>query len=173
MTKLWPLVCILKVCNYHIILKKSFFFFLFSFCFFPLGRCGNDGQWFRQETSVSSVQSLSCVQLFATPWNEAWQASLFIMNFRSLLKLISIKLVTPTISSVILFSSCLQSFPASVSSPMSQFFTSGGKIIGASASASVLPINIQGWFHLWLTGSISLQSKGLSRHSSKTMVRRH
>ena len=66
----------------------------------------------------------------------------------------------PTISSsVISFSSCLQSFPASGSFPLSQFFTSGGQSIGVSASASVLPMNIQDWFPLGLTGLISLQSK--------------
>ena len=69
----------------------------------------------------------------------------------------------PTISSfVVPFSSCLQSFPGSGSFPISQFFTSGGQSIGASASASVLPMNIQDWFPLGLTGLISLQSKGLS-----------
>ena len=70
----------------------------------------------------------------------------------------------PTISSsVIPFSSCLQSFPASASFPVSQSFTSSGESIGASASASVLPVNIQDWFPLGLTGLISLQSKGHSR----------
>ena len=70
----------------------------------------------------------------------------------------------PTISSsVIPFSSCLQSFPESGCFLMSQFFSSGGQSIGASASASVLPVNIQDWFPLELTGLISLQSKGLSR----------
>ena len=70
----------------------------------------------------------------------------------------------PTISSsVVPFSSSLQSFPASGSFLMSQYFTSGGQSIGVSASASVLPINIQGWFLIGLTGLISLQSKGLSR----------
>ena len=59
------------------------------------------------------------------------------------------------------FSSCLQSFSASGSFPVSQFFASGGQSIGASASASVLPMNIQGWFHLGLTGLIPLQSKRL------------
>ena len=68
-----------------------------------------------------------------------------------------------TLSSVIPFSSCLQSFPASGSFPVSQFFASGGQSTAVSASASVLPMNIQDWFHLGLTGSISLQSKGLSR----------
>ena len=70
----------------------------------------------------------------------------------------------PTISSsVIPFFSCLQSFPASEFFPVSQFFTLGGQSIGVSASASVLPMNIQGWFPLGLTGLISLQPKGLSR----------
>ena len=69
----------------------------------------------------------------------------------------------PTISSsVVPFSSCIQSFPSSGSFPRSQFFTSGGQSIGVSALASVLPMNIQGWFPLGLTGLISLQSKGLS-----------
>ena len=69
----------------------------------------------------------------------------------------------PTISSSVApFSSCPQSFPASVSFPVSWLFTSGGQSIGASASASVLPMNIQDWFPLGWTGWISLQSKGLS-----------
>ena len=80
----------------------------------------------------------------------------------------------PTISSsVIPFSSCLQSFPASGSFPMSQLFTSGGQHIGASASASVLPMNIQDWFPLGLTGLIFLQSKGLSSVFSNTTVQHH
>ena len=73
----------------------------------------------------------------------------------------------PTISSsVVPFSSCLQSFPASGSFPMSHFFASGGQNIGVSASASVLPMNIQGWFPLELAGLISLQSKGISKSSA-------
>ena len=80
----------------------------------------------------------------------------------------------PTISSsVIPFSFCLQSFPASGSFPMSQFFASGGQSIGVSASASVLPMNIQGLFPLGWTGWISLQSKGLSRVFSNTTVQKH
>ena len=79
----------------------------------------------------------------------------------------------PTISSsVVPFSSRLQSFPASGPFPMSQFFPSGGQSIGASASASVLPMNIQGWFPLGLTDLISLQSKGLSRVFSSTATLR-
>ena len=73
-------------------------------------------------------------------------------------------------SSVIPFSSQLQSFPESGSFQMSQFFASGGQSIGASASASVLPMNIQDWFPLGWTGWISLQSKGLSRVFSNTTV---
>ena len=80
----------------------------------------------------------------------------------------------PTISSsVIPFSSCLKSFPASGSFPMSQFFASGGQNIGASASASVLSMNIQDWFPLGLIGLISLQSKGLLRVFSNTTVQKH
>ena len=76
-------------------------------------------------------------------------------------------------SSVVPFSSCLQSFPASGSFPVSQLFTSGGQRIGASASASVLPMNIWGWFPLGWTGWISLQPKGLSRVFSNTTVQKH
>ena len=76
-------------------------------------------------------------------------------------------------SSVVPFSSCLQSFPALGSFQMSQFFSSGGWSIGASASASVLPMNIQDWFPLGLTGLISLLSKGLSRVFSSTTVQKH
>ena len=79
----------------------------------------------------------------------------------------------PAISSSVIPSSCLQSFPASGSFPVSQFFTSGGQSIGASVSASVLPVNIQDWFPLGLTGWITLQSKGLSRVFSNTTVQKH
>jgi len=80
----------------------------------------------------------------------------------------------PTISSpVIPFSSCPQSFPASGSFPMSKFFASGGKSIGVSASAAVLPMNIQDWFPWGLTGWISLQSKELSRVFSHTTVQKY
>ena len=128
----------------------------------------------------SSVQSHGCVWLFATPWTAACQASLSSTNSQSLLKLMSIesvKLVMPFIHlpSVISLSFCLQSFPASGSFLRSQFFTSGGQSIGASASA--LSINIQGWFPLGWTGSISLQLKGLSsllqHHSSKASILQH
>ena len=79
----------------------------------------------------------------------------------------------PTISSsVVPFSSYIQSFPASGSLQMSQFFTSGGQSIGVSASASVLPVNIQNWFPLGWTGWISLQSRGLSRVFSTPQFKR-
>ena len=78
-----------------------------------------------------------------------------------------------TSSSVVPFSSCLQSFPASGSFPVSQFLASGGQSFGASASSSVLPVNIQGWFPLGLIGLISLLSRGLSGVFSSTTVQRH
>ena len=80
----------------------------------------------------------------------------------------------PTISSSVLpFSSCLQSFPASGSFEMNQFFATGTQSIGVSASASVLPTNIQDWFILGWTGWIFLQSKGVSRVFSNTTVQKH
>ena len=79
----------------------------------------------------------------------------------------------PTISPSVIPVSCLQSFPASGSFQMNQFFALGGQSIGASASASVLPMNIQDWFSLRWTGWISLQSKGLARVFSNTTVQKH
>ena len=123
---------------------------------------------------ISSVQSLSCVQLFATPWTAACQASLSITNSWSLLKLMSIESgMHPTISSpVVPFSSCLYSFPTSGSFPMS-WHLNGGQSVEGSASASVLPINIQNWFPLGWTGWISLLSKWFSRVFSNTTVQKH
>ena len=123
----------------------------------------------------TSVQLLSHVQVFAISWTAALQASLSITSSRSLLKLMSIELVIHPIisSSVVPFSSHLQSFPASGSFPVNQFFSSGDQNIGASDSASVLPMNIQDWFPLRLTGLISLQAKGLSRVFSNTTVQKH
>ena len=128
-----------------------------------------------QKYELSSVQLLSCVQLFATPWTAARQASLSITNSWSFSNSCPrSQWCYPIISfSIVPFSSCLQSFLASESFPISQFFTSGGQSIGVSASASVLPINIQGWFPLGLTGLISLQSKGLSRVFSNSTVQEH
>ena len=124
---------------------------------------------------LSSLQSLSCVRLFATPWTTARQASLSITNSWVHPNPCPLsRWCHPTISSsVIPYSSCLQSFPESGSFQMSQFFTSGGQIIGVSASASVLPMNIQGWLPLGWAGWIFLQSKGLSRVFSNTTVQSH
>ena len=92
-----------------------------------------------------SVRSLSHIQLFATPWTTACQASLSITSSWSLHKFMFIESVMPSTisSSDTPFSSCLQSFPPSGSFPMSQFFALGGQSIGVSASTSVLPMNTQ------------------------------
>ena len=122
----------------------------------------------------SSVQSLSRVQLFATPWIAARQASLSITNSRSSLRLMSVESgCHPSISSSIVPFSHLQPFAESGSFPMSQLFSWGGQSIGVSASASVLPVNIQGWFLLGFTGLTFLQSKGLSRVFSNITVWKH
>ena len=115
----------------------------------------------------SSVQSLSRVQLFVTPWIAARQASLSITNSRSSLRLTSIKSVMPS-SHLILccpFSSCPQSLPASDSFPMSQLFAWGGQSTGVWALASFLPKKSQGWSPLEWTGWISLE-KAMAPHSS-------
>ena len=107
----------------------------------------------------ASVQSLSHVRLFATPWTATHQASLSITNSRSLLKLMSIESGMP---SNLLILCCLLLLLAKVSG-----------VFGVSASASVLPMNIQDWFPLGWTGWISLQSRGLSRVFSNTTVQKH
>ena len=124
---------------------------------------------------INSVQPLSHVQLFATPWTAACQASLFIPTPGDYSNSFpSHWWCHPTISSsVVPFSSHLQSFPASGTFQMSQFFESGGQSIRVSASASVLPTNIQDWFPLGWAGWISLQFKGLSRVFSNTTVQKH
>ena len=132
----------------------------------------------RQETFewiyISSVQSLSCVQLFATPWTAARQASLSPTPGVYSNSCPLSQWCHPIISSsVITFSSFLQSFPASGSFPKSQFFTSGGQSIGVSASTSVFPMNIQDWFLLGRTSWISLLSKGPARVFSNTTVQKH
>ena len=126
-------------------------------------------------TRFSSVQSLSCVRLFATPRTTACQAFLSITNSWSSPKPCPLsQWCHPTISSsVIPFSSCPQSFPASGSFQMSQLFASGGWSIGVAASALVLPTNTQGWSPSEWTGWISLQSKGLSTLFSNTTVQKH
>ena len=126
-------------------------------------------------TFCSSVQSLSRVWLFVIPWTAAHQASLSITNSGAYSNSCPLsRWCHPTTSSSIVpFSSCLRSFSALGSFPMSQFFASGGQSIGVSASISVLPMNIQDWFPLGWTGWISLHSKGLSRVFSNTTVQKH
>ena len=125
----------------------------------------------------SSVQSLSRVRLFVTPWIAARQASLSITNSQSSLRLMSIESVMPS-SYLILCRPLLlllrpQSLPASESFPMSQLFAWGGQSIRVSALASFLPKKSQDWSPSEWTGWISLQSKGLSRVFSNTTVQKH
>ena len=126
-----------------------------------------------QEQTFSSVQSVSCADSLR-PF-VAHQASLSITTPTACSNSCpSNRWCHPTISSSVVPSSfCLQSFPASGSFQMSQFFTSGGQSIGVSALASVLPMNIQDWFLLGLTDLMSLQPKGLSRVFSNTTVQNH
>ena len=171
--------------------KQFIFYILFFFNF-----------WFRILTSArefptpsildrrfSSVQSLSHVRLFVTLWTATCQASLSITNSQSLLKLMSIEMVTPSNHlifhrpllllppippSIRVFSNeCLRSFPTPEFFPVTQLFPSGGQNIGVSASTSVLPMNTQDWSPLGWTGWISLQSKRLSRIFSNTTVQKH
>ena len=131
--------------------------------------------WAEVKIQFSSVQSLSRVLLFVTPWIAARQASLSITNSQSLLKLMPMESVMPS-SHLILCRPLLllpQSLPASGSFPMNQLFAWGGQSIGVSASASILPMNTQDWSPLGWTGWISLQSKGLSRVFSNTTVQKH
>ena len=123
----------------------------------------------------SSVQSLSHVRLFVTPWIEAHKASLSITDSQTSIKLMPLSWwCHPTISSLVIpFSSHIQSFPASGSFQMSQFFAWGGQSIGVSASTPVLPKNTQDWSPLRWPGWISLQSKGLSRVFSNATVQKH
>ena len=124
----------------------------------------------------SSVQfSRCCVQLFATPWIAARWASLSINTPRVYSKSCPLsRWCYPAFSSsVVPFSSCPQSLPASGYFPMSQLFVWGEQSTGVSASASVLPMNTQDWSPLGCTGWISLQSKGLSRVLSNTTVQKH
>ena len=140
-------------------------------------------------------QSISLIQLFASPWTAARQASLSITNSWGLLKLMSIESVMPSNHLIL----CCPLFPHALnlsqhqilfswvpkslwtasklkddcSFPVSRLFTSGGQSIGASPSASVLPMNIQNWFPLGWTCLISLQSKGLPRVFSNTTVQKH
>ena len=124
-----------------------------------------------------SVQLFSHVWPFVTSWTVALQASLSINNSWSLLKLMSTELLMPSNHFILC---CLllllpSIFPPSGSFPMNQFFTSGRQSIGASASASVLPMNIQGWFSFWMDWLYLLAVQGtlknlLQHHSSKASI---
>ena len=123
----------------------------------------------------SSVQSLSHVWLFVTPWTAASQDSLSITNSQSLLKLMSIESVTPSNHLILCCPLLLlpSIFPSIRIFPNESALHIGGQNIGVSASASVLPMKIQVWFPLGLTGLISLQSKGFSRVFFSTTVWKH
>ena len=122
-----------------------------------------------------SVQSLSCVWLFVTPWTVVSQASLSITNSWSLFKSMSIESVMPSNHLILCrpFSSRLQSFPASGSFAMNWLFTSGGQILEFQLQHQSFWWIFRVWFHLGLTGLISLHVKGLSRVFSNTTVQKH
>ena len=130
---------------------------------------------FSTNPTFSSDQLLSHVRLFATPWLQHTRPSCPSPTPRVHPNPCpSSWWCHPAISSsVVPFSSCSQSFPASGSFPMSQLFAWGGQSTGVSASTLVLPMNIQSWLALGWTGWISLQSKGLSRVFSNTTVEKH
>ena len=128
------------------------------------------------EDPLQFSHSVSCPTLFATPWIAAHQATLSITPTPGVYSnsCPSSWWCHPAISSsVVPFSPCPQSLPASGSFPMSQLFAWGGQSTGVSASVSVLPMNTQDWSPLGCTGWISLQSKGLSRVFSNTTVQKH
>ena len=124
---------------------------------------------------VAIFQALSHVPLFATPSTAARQTFLFFTISLSLFKLMYIESGMLSNQLILCFplSCCLHSFSTLGSFPMSWLFPSSDQSIWASASASVLPMNIQGWFPLGLTGLISLQSKGLSSIFSNTTIQKH
>ena len=123
----------------------------------------------------SSVQLLSHVWLFATPWIAARQASLSITNSQSPPKRMSIESVMPSNYLILCCPLLLLPliFPSIRVFPLSQLFASGGQSIGVSASTSVLPMNIQDWLPLGWTGWICLQPKGLSRVFSNITFQKH
>ena len=156
--------------------------FMYLFLQFPLPLCKNRrtlAKWSRAwilesdgPDFISSVQLLSRVWLFATQWTAACQLPCLSPTPGAYSNSCPLSWWCHlTISfSIVTFYFCLQSFPASGSFPMSRFFASSGQSIGVSASASVLPVNIQDWFPLGRTGLICLKSKGLSRVFSNTTI---
>ena len=121
----------------------------------------------------SSVQSLSHVLLFATPWTAVLRLTCSSWTPGAYSNSCPLSRRCHPTTSVVCLSSCLQYVPASGSFLMSWLFVSGGQSIGVSALASVIPMNIQGLYPLSLTGLISLQSKGLSRVFSNSTVQKH
>ena len=136
-------------------------------------KCVRYTHFLNPSVQFSSVQLLSRVQLFAIPWIAACQASLSITNSRGSLRLVSIESLMPS-SHLILCRLLLPSIFPSIrvfSNESVLMATSGGQSIGASAS--VLPMNIQDWFPLSMTGWISLQFNGLSKVFSNTTFQKH
>ena len=129
--------------------------------------------WFDCCCCSCSVAEL--YHLFVTPWTAAHQSPLSSTISQSLIKFVSFESVMPSnhliLCCPLLF--CHQSFPTSGSFPMSRLFAWGGPSTGASASASVPPVNIQGWFSLGMTDLISLLSKGLARVLCSTTIQKH
>ena len=148
-----------------------FFSIIFSFLLYFLGISLLSST----TDQFSSIQSLSPVQIFATPWTAACQASLSINNCQSLTKLMSIESVMPSSHLILCYPLLLlpSISPSIRAFSMSKLFAWGGQSIGVSAFASVLPMNTQDWSSLEWTGWISLQSKGLSRVFSNTTVQKH
>ena len=134
-----------------------------------------NNSWSDTVSAVPVVQSPSCVRLFATPWTAARQASLSLSISRSLPKFMSIELVMPCNHIILCRHFLLMSsiFPSIRVISKKSEIQSGSQSIGTSASASVLPMNIQDWFPLGWTGWISLQSRGLARVFSSTTVQMH
>ena len=150
---------------FHFHFKEIFGFWVFFKCWYSSQRQtkkSSEEQLPGISSFVRTSFSRSVISNSATLWTAACQASLSFTVSWSLFKLMSIQWCYLKISSfVTFFSSCPLSFPTSGSFPVSQLFTSGGQSIGASASASIPPMNIQDWLPLGLTGLISLQCKGL------------
>ena len=131
--------------------------------------------WAAVHTTHIVVHSLSCVWIFVTPWTTARHLPCLSPTPGACSYSCPLNwwCHSTSLSSVAPFSSCSQSFLSSGSFPMSWLFTSNGQNTRASASASVLPKNIQGWFSVGLTGLISLQSRGISRVICSTTVQKH
>ena len=150
-----PLHCFSQILSFVFYLLERFFSFIQSLC------------------PIDVVQSLSRVQLFATPWIAWLPCPSPSPGACSNSCPLSPRCHSAISSSVIPSSSCLQLFPASGSFLRSQLLASGGQSNGASVLASVLSMNNQDWFPLGWTGLISLQSKGLSRVFSNTIIKKH